>query len=149
MAPGTPGASKAHPDRGALLSLLLLDTTVLISFERGDPGLDAAIADDDDAAVAAVTIAELAAGVKLASGRRRTRREAFLADILETLPIIPYDLAVARSHTDLLVAVRKGGVPRGAHDLIIAATALASHRELVTADARGFSGLPGLRVRSV
>jgi predicted nucleic acid-binding protein len=36
---------------------------------------------------------------------------------------------------------------RGAHDLVIAATALARERVVVTADQSGFSELPGVAVR--
>jgi tRNA(fMet)-specific endonuclease VapC len=45
------------------------------------------------------------------------------------------------------VAVRRAGRPRGAHDLIIAATAVATGRIVVTADGDGFADLPGVSVR--
>ena len=105
------------------------------------------IADQDEPAVAAITIAELGVGVEIATGKRRQARRAFLEDIVSTLPILGYDLDVARVHSGLLVAVRKGGRPRGAHDLIIAATAKSTGRTVVTADIRGFDDLPGVKVR--
>ena len=74
-------------------------------------------------------------------------RKAFLDDIIATLPVIAYDTDVALAHTRLLVAVRKAGRPRGAHDLIIAATALATGRVVVTSDRPGFDELPGVLVR--
>lgn len=49
--------------------------------------------------------------------------------------------------TELLVAVRKAGRQRGAHDLIIAATALSTGRTVVTSDRQGFDDLPGVDVR--
>jgi tRNA(fMet)-specific endonuclease VapC len=99
--------------------------------------------------VAAVTIAELLVGVELAGARRRTARAAFVEDVIETLTIEDYTLATARAHAQLLAATRAGGTPRGAHDLIIAATAVASGRAVVTADARGFHDLAGVDVRVV
>jgi tRNA(fMet)-specific endonuclease VapC len=126
---------------------LLLDTNVLIEAERTSIDLDALIADDDEPAVAAITIAELGVGVEMATGRRRRARSEFLDDLIDNLPIIQYDLGVARAHTDLLVAVRTLGRPRGAHDLIIAATALATGRTVVTSDRHGFDDLPGVEVR--
>jgi tRNA(fMet)-specific endonuclease VapC len=126
---------------------LLLDTNVLIEAERTSIDLDALIADDDEPAVAAITIAELGVGVEMATGRRRRARSEFLDDLIDNLPIIQYDLGVARAHTDLLVAVRALGRPRGAHDLIIAATALATGRIVVTSDRHGFNNLPGVEVR--
>jgi tRNA(fMet)-specific endonuclease VapC len=126
------------------MSLLLLDTTFLVDAERGAHALGDAIGDEDDVAVAAITIAELLVGVTLASGRRRASRKAYVEDIIESLPIIDYDTAVAVVHADLLAAVRRAGRPRGAHDLLIAATARATHRTVVTADVSAFADLPGV-----
>ncbi len=70
-------------------------------------------------------------------------------DVLETLTVEDYTLATARAHAQLLAFARSSGTPRGAHDLIIAATAVASDRILVTADARGFADLPGVQARFV
>jgi tRNA(fMet)-specific endonuclease VapC len=126
----------------------LLDTSVLVEVERRKLDLDRLIADDDEPAIAAITAAELAVGVELATGRRRQNRQAFVEALLEALPIIAYDLDVARAHTTLLAAVRRAGRPRGAHDLIIAATALATARTVVTADLAGFDDLPGVVVRA-
>ena len=120
---------------------------MLIEAERNALDLDALIADDDEPAVAAITIAELGVGVEIATGQRRQARRDFLDDIVRALPILGYDLDVARIHSGLLVAVRKSGQPRGAHDLIIAATAKSSGRTVVTADIGGFEGLPGVKVR--
>lgn len=105
------------------------------------------LADDDDTAIAAITVAELQVGVSLASGRTQEARQALLDALVEAVPVISYNLSVARAHAELLVATRRAGKPRGAHDLIIAATALAGGRIVVTADPRGFEGLPGLRIR--
>ena len=121
---------------------------MLIAAERGTFDLDRLIADDDEPAIAAITIAELGVGVELATGRRKTNRRAFLDDLLDTLPVIGYDIDVATAHTALLVAVQRAGRPRGAHDLIIAATALASTRTVVTSDRSGFDDLPGVVVRA-
>lgn len=105
------------------------------------------IADDDEVAIAAVTIAELLVGVLLADDTHRSSRQEFVDEIRSTIPIIDYDATVAASHAQLLVAVRRQGRPRGAHDLIIAATANATQRELISADLSAYQDLPGVRVR--
>lgn len=120
---------------------------MLIDAERSAVDLDVLVADDDEPAVAAITVAELGVGVALASGARRRARQAFLDDIVSSLPVLGYGIEVARAHTRLLVAVRRTGRPRGAHDLVIAATALAAGRTVVTGDGPGFDDLPGLAVR--
>ena len=140
-------AARVAGCRGAVLTALLLDTNVLIEAERDVFDLDALIADDDEPAVAAITIAELGVGLEIASGKRKAARKSFLDEIVASLPIVVYDLEVARAHTDLLVAVRTHGTPRGAHDLIIAATARATSRTVVTSDRTGFIDLPGVNVR--
>jgi tRNA(fMet)-specific endonuclease VapC len=104
------------------------------------------IDDDDDVAVAAITVAELKVGVQLAKGRRRDRRERFVAAVLDAVSIEAYDLDVAEAHADLLAHVRRAGTPRGAHDLIIAATARARQRQVVSSDQPGFAGLPRVSI---
>ncbi len=129
------------------MTRLVLDTTFLVDAERASAVLDELIDDDDDAAIAAITIAELRVGVLLADDRRRSDREAFVDLVREAVPVIDYDLAVAEAHAGLLASVRRSGAPRGAHDLIIAATAVATGRTVVTADRAAFDGLPGVDLR--
>lgn len=127
------------------MTLLLLDTTFLVDAERAATDLDPVIDDDDDVAIAAVTLAELLVGVRLAGPRTRPEREGFVDDVLASIPVLAYDDAVARAHAEMLVAVRRAGQPRGAHDLIVAATAAAFGRTVVSADRRAFDGLPGVK----
>jgi tRNA(fMet)-specific endonuclease VapC len=94
--------------------------------------------------VAAITVAELKVGVQLAKGRRREKRERFVAAILDAVSVEQYDLEVAEAHAALLAYVRQEGTPRGAHDLIIAATARAQERQVVSFDRSGFAKLPGV-----
>lgn len=91
-------------------------------------------------------MAELRVGVQLAKGRRRDKRERFVAAILDAVSVDPYDLNVAEAHAALLAHVRRKGTPRGAHDLIIAATARARERQVVSLDQGGFAGLPGVSI---
>lgn len=129
------------------MSVVLLDTTFLIDAERTDIDLDDQIHEDDDMAIAAITVAELVVGVELASPNAKADRQAFVDDILASVPVIPYDRDIALEHAQLLVAVRQAGRPRGAHDLLIAATARATKRIVVTADESAFADLPGVTVR--
>jgi tRNA(fMet)-specific endonuclease VapC len=115
--------------------------------ERSGLDLDALIADEDEPAVAAITIAELGVGLEIATGPRRRTRRAFLDAVIGSIPVLPYDLEVARAHTELVAAVRRTGRARGAHDLLIAATARASGRTVVTHDRTDFHDLPGVAVR--
>jgi tRNA(fMet)-specific endonuclease VapC len=124
-----------------------LDTTFLIDAERVGGALDDVIDDNDDVAIATITVAELRVGVELCRGKTRMSRQKFLDDVLANVPVIDYDLDVADAHAQLLVFVKQQGRPRGAHDLVIAATALASQRTVLTADQKAFAELPGIELR--
>jgi tRNA(fMet)-specific endonuclease VapC len=118
----------------------------LVDAERGGDSLADVIDDGDDVAVAAITVAELKVGIQLAKRGRRDTRERFVAAVLDAVSVEPYELDVAEAHAALLAHVRRTGTPRGAHDLIIAATARARERQVVTADQAGFVELPGVSI---
>ena len=128
----------------------LVDTSVLIGMERRAAGLDAlaAVVPDDPVALAAITASELIAGVHRAdSPARRLRREAFVNAILESIPVVPFDLTVARVHALLWSQLASEGRAIGAHDMLIAATALALGYSVLTDTVREFDRIPGLEVR--
>jgi tRNA(fMet)-specific endonuclease VapC len=52
--------------------------------------LDEAINDDDDVAIAAVTVAELLMGVTLADTKHQTDRATFVDGVLDAVPVLPY-----------------------------------------------------------
>lgn len=124
---------------------LILDTGVLITSERTHTELAAVVAEDDDLVVAAITVAELRAGIELATEAHRATRSQFLVRVLETLPVEPYELATGQAHGRLLAHVHRSGTTRGAHDLIIAATAVVTGRTVLTTDRNAhFDDLPGV-----
>ena len=130
------------------MARLIIDTPVLIDAERTGRQLNRLIADEDDVAIAAVTAAELLVGVELADDAGRAKRSSFVRSVLDTLPIEDYDVQVAHAHARLLAHVRRTGRPRDAHDLIIAATAVARDRLVVSTDSSAFADLPGVSVRT-
>ena len=124
---------------------LILDTGVIIRAERAGGGLAGLLAADDDITIAAITLAELQLGVELADDARRAGRQEFVDGIRALVPVEDYTPEVARVHARLLAHVRKEGKPRGAHDLIIAATAATTARTLLTTDGKAaFDDLPGV-----
>lgn len=127
---------------------VILDTGVLIAAERGRYDLAKLRAADDDMSIAAVTAAELMQGVELAGDELTARRrQGFVDTVLALVPVDDYTLDVARIHARLLADTRRTGRPRGAHDLIIAATAIATGRAVLTTDVNArFGELPGVSV---
>ncbi|MGW4070144.1 PIN domain-containing protein [Nocardia grenadensis] len=123
---------------------LILDTGVLIAYERGT--IDRTAYDDDDLAIAAVTVAEFRVGIELAdTAERAAQRSRRLALLLADLDILEYTDATATRHAQLLAQVRRSGRPRGAHDLIIAAHAAETGRTVVSLDTKAkFGDLDGV-----
>jgi predicted nucleic acid-binding protein len=121
----------------------LLDTSVVIDWD--DPAVGAAL--PDQAAVSAITLAELAAGPHLAStAAEGARRQARLQQVEATFAPLPFDVAAARSYGQIIASVSDGGRshrPRVA-DMLIAATAHANGLPLYTRNPVDFTGLGDL-----
>lgn len=121
-----------------------MDTGVLIAFERGTLDVDGVLG-VDDAAIAAITAMELLVGVERADSAHRQRRASHVEAILASVPVIDYTVDVARVHARLAVQAMNLGRPRSALDMIIAATAAADGRVLLTTDrSADFTGLTGV-----
>lgn len=129
------------------MARLIADTSLLISAERRGQTLAGLVDDDDDLAIAAVTAAEMLVGVELAGPRHRKDRRVYVERMLEDLTIEDYTLDVARAHALLMAHVRRTRRARGVIDLIIAATAAARDRVVITTDRSAFEGLPGVNLR--
>jgi tRNA(fMet)-specific endonuclease VapC len=105
----------------------------------------------DDVCIAAIAVAEYLAGTLLdPDPSRSAAQRAFLEEVLQVVPVLEYDEDVAEHHAALLAHVRQAGEPRGAHDLLVAATALSSQRTIITTDEKArFAELPGVEARVV
>lgn len=123
---------------------LILDTNVLIAYERGI--IDRSSLDDDELAIASVSVAEYRVGIELAdTASRAAERARALTAITSTLDVLDYTQGTAAHHGRLLAHVRRSGSPRGAHDLIIAAHAAETGRTILSRDAKArFGELPGV-----
>jgi len=127
---------------------ILIDTSVLVELERGRLSLDdlAAAEGDDTAAISAITLSELLHGVHRLSGARAARAESFVEGLTAMLPVLGFDEPEARVHARLSAELQKKGTAVGAHDLIIAATAIAHECRVLTRDLRSFPKIRGLDI---
>jgi tRNA(fMet)-specific endonuclease VapC len=123
---------------------LILDTVILIAYERGI--MDRSSLDDDELAIASVTVAEYRVGIEMAdTADRAAERARAIAAITSAVDVLDYTQATAAHHARLLAHVRRTGTPRGAHDLIIAAHAAEARRTILSRDAKArFGDLPGV-----
>ena len=95
-----------------------------------------------------VTVSELLHGVHRATGARRARRRAFVEHVLAGFEPLPITETVARVHAEVWADLSRRGQAVGAHDLWIAATALAHGVGVATRDRDDFARVRGLRVLS-
>jgi predicted nucleic acid-binding protein len=127
----------------------LIDTSVLIEAARGRLDLDRLVKGhaDETVEIAAITASELLHGVNRLKGVARARASLFVERLLEAIPVVPFDLDVARVHAALSAELRAAGTAVGAHDLLIAATAVYADAWIATRDLRSFPKIKGLDVR--
>lgn len=132
---------------------VLIDTSVLVAAERQEIDWDellgrgADLAEDESVAMAAVSAAELLHGVQRLKGVAQARAGLYVESILDRIPVLAYDVSVARVHATLSAALSSTGKAVGAHDLIIASTAVAHGYDVATRDLRSFPRIKGLGVR--
>ena len=128
---------------------VLIDTSILIDVERRGERLERAIG-EEDRAISVVTASELLHGVHRAGDEAiRVRRQVFVEHILASLEPLPITTRVARAHARLWAHLEQTGMLIAAHDLWIAATALAHGISLATGNARHFDRVPGLTLVTV
>lgn len=126
---------------------LLIDTDLLIDLERGagTPGIETLLG-GEDRAISVITVSEMLHGVFRATGAQRARRRAFVEHLLAGLQAIPITEPVARVHAEVWADLVRGGEVIGAHDLWIAATALAHGLGVATRNMSDFRRVPDLRL---
>jgi tRNA(fMet)-specific endonuclease VapC len=127
----------------------MLDGSVLIAAERGHFSLPERLArrGEEPVALSAVTASELLHGVHRArTAAQRARRRAFVEGVLAAFPVAELGLPEARVHAELWARLRGDGQVIGAHDLLVAATAVALGFRIATCNARDFARVPTLTV---
>lgn len=126
---------------------LLIDTDLLVDLEREGTGSPAELLlGDEDRAISVITVSELLHGAHRARGAVRARRRAFVEHVIGGLEAIPITEPVARIHADIWGELTERGRPIGAHDMWIAATALAHGLGVATRNGAHFERVAGLRV---
>jgi predicted nucleic acid-binding protein len=134
--PSREGRGGPGPSRG------LLDTSVVVDLDLVDPARL-----PDESAIAAVTLAELAAGPHATDDdAERARRQDRLQWAAMTWDPLPFDADAARAYGRVFTATRMEGRSshKGLADLLIAATAVANDLDLYTRNAADLVGLDGI-----
>jgi tRNA(fMet)-specific endonuclease VapC len=123
---------------------VLIDTSVLADAERDRRVLDQ-LPQDAQHSISAITVSELLHGVhRAASDAVRIRRQVVVEALLAAIEQLPITPRVARLHAQIWAELQARGEIIGAHDLWIAATALAHGLTLATANTGEFERVPAL-----
>ena len=131
---------------------LIIDTNVFIDAENGRLELGAIpVLQTEPVFIAAITVSELLAGVKLAkTPEEYMHRHTYAESILNSIPVLDFDTEVARTYAELYAQAlgqqRRSNL--NVHDLQIAATALVQGYSVLTTNVDDFKGVPGVRLIS-
>ena len=126
----------------------LLDTSVASDLVRNPRGVVAgrvASAGEGTVCTSIVAAAELRFGAAKSGSPKLADRVDLILSALEVLPLEP---PADRHYGEIRQDLARRGTPIGPNDLLIAAHARALDLTVVTANMRGFSRVPGLRVEN-
>lgn len=124
---------------------VIVDTSVLIAFERNGQTLSPLTEIDGGAFISVVTVSELLVGVHRAdSAKRQVKRTAFVETVLSQFQVLAFTMEIARVHARLYASLSIAGQIIGAHDLIIAATAVNHGLSVLTGNTSEFERVEGL-----
>ena len=131
---------------------VIFDTSVLIALERGalDPDQLVQGREQEPFGISVISAAELLHGVHRAdTQKRRIKRSSYVEKVLEHYALYPFELGAARIYAELWATLQRKGVRIGAHDLIIAATAISLGWTVATLDLRDYRKIEGLMLETV
>jgi len=131
---------------------VIFDTSVLIALERGalDPDRLVQGREQEPFGISVISAAELLHGVHRAdTQKRRIRRSSYVEKVLEHYALYPFELGAARIYAELWATLQRKGVRIGAHDLMIAATAISLGWTVATLDLRDYRKIEGLMLETV
>lgn len=122
--------------------MTLVDTSALIDYLLDGPVAPEVerLLTTHDAAASAMSAFELLAGVK--SSRHRLQRE----ELLSLTQVLPVTKDIAIRAAELYTRLRADGITVHNEGLVIAATAVSADMPVLTANARHFRRIPGLRL---
>jgi predicted nucleic acid-binding protein len=132
---------------------LILDSSVVIAAERRGDTVEkliewvVSVAGDQDCALSAVGLTELAHGIYRAQSLEiRQRRQTFIDDLLRALTIYPYNTATALLAAKIDGEQQSKGVKIPFGDLLVGVTALELGFSVLTVNLRHFRLIPGLQI---
>lgn len=128
--------------------MLVLDTNTISYYFRNEPCVVQQLQATPlhQIAVPAIVVYELKYGILRLSEEAAQPRLKALSKFLQFLTIIDVDEQVANIAANIRIDLERKGLVIGAHDVLIAASALSVNGQLVTRNVREFERVQGLQV---
>jgi tRNA(fMet)-specific endonuclease VapC len=126
--------------------MYVMDTNTLIYFFKGMGKVPEKLLEvsPKEIGIPSVVLYELEYGIAKSSSPRK--RQAQLKELSSLVKILPFDGDAAKLSAAVRATLEKKGAPIGAHDVLIAGTALANQGILVTNNTKEFSRVPKLKL---
>ena len=130
---------------------IILDSSILIGAERGRFDFERFLNkySTEPMALAAITVAELLHGWERAKPSVKEGRGHFVTGLIEKFPIAEFGLSEARHYAHIWAHLAGKNIDIGAHDTLIAASALSLDYAVATLNEKDFRQVPGLRLVKV
>jgi len=127
----------------------VIDSDVLIEMEKGKVNFEKLVQgrEDEEFFLSVITASELLHGVNRAkTPEQRMKRSSFVEGLLDSIPILPVDLSVARTHSKIMAEITEAKGTVGIHDSWIAATCISNGLTLISKNKKDFEKMPGLNL---
>jgi tRNA(fMet)-specific endonuclease VapC len=131
------------------MSDYLLDTCTVSDFfsDTGSTRRRLRVALPSEVAISSVTVMEVLYGFALKPAIAKKLLPSF-ESLCATISVLPFDGHAATIAANLRAALKIKGTPIGSFDLLIAATAIANNRTLVTSNVSEFERIKQLKVEN-
>jgi tRNA(fMet)-specific endonuclease VapC len=127
----------------------LLDTCVLSDYIKGQANTQKTLLSHtpNDLGISSVTLFEIYYGLER-NPAQAIKIKPVLQSLLEFITVVPFNAHIA-THAGILRAyLHQKGMPIGAYDILIAATATTEDLILVSANVNEFTRVPGLQLEN-
>ncbi|MBU7583539.1 MAG: type II toxin-antitoxin system VapC family toxin [Nostoc sp. TH1S01] len=127
----------------------LLDTCVISDFVQGEANTLKQLKSTSraDIFVSSITVMEVKYGLAI-NPQRAVKIQSIIETLLSSITILPFDYKEAEQAAQIRSLLKLAGLPIGAYDVLIAATAVINNHVLVTSNIREFQRVPNLQIEN-
>ncbi|MBD2363774.1 type II toxin-antitoxin system VapC family toxin [Anabaena minutissima FACHB-250] len=127
----------------------LLDTCVISDVVKGEENTLKRIKliSPTEIFVSSLTVMEVKYGLAI-NPQRAVKIQSIIEILLSSITILPFDAKEAKQAAHIRSFLKLAGLPIGAYDVLIAATAVINNHIMVTSNVREFQRVPNLQIEN-